>query len=173
MDAYSSSRLDATPLDAIEPFTEELTEIVLEMQAALPSESKLLEGADILEREDIVIPPPEDPKAVLQALTGKNELSNAESYSSQWMPVLLSGSSRTDPTLISTLESNSSACIAELFVRTCPTLRSNAASSPMSICSFEETSGACGCATGVTNESCACMEQTISVPTVGMLSEEK
>jgi len=45
-----------TELDEIEPFTTELTKTVNDMKEKLVSESKLLEGTEIAEREEIVIP---------------------------------------------------------------------------------------------------------------------
>ena len=173
MDAYHSSRLDATYIEEIQPFTEELTGFVVEMQEKLATETRMLEGTEDLFREDIIIPPPMNPEETLAILTGKNELSGGETKDSQWSSDLLSGCSTTDPTLISTLESNSSACIAELFSQGCPIRPSNAMLLPAPIVSFRETLESCGCGTDATSGSCACMEQTISVPMVGMPSEEK
>jgi len=173
MDAYHSSRLDATYIDEIQPFTEELTGFVVEMQEKLVTETCILEGTEIPGREDIIIPPPLNPAETLALLTGKNELSGGETKDSQWSSDLLNGCLTTDPTLVSTLESSSSACIADLFDRSCPIRRSNAMSWPMPTNSSEEKLEGCGCETGATSEPCVCMEQTISVPMVGTPSEEK
>lgn len=173
MDAYSSSRLDATYIDEIEPFTQELEGIVKEMQEKLATETRILEGTEDLTREDIIIPPPIHPEETLAILTGKNELSGGETKESQWTSDLLNGCSTTDPTLVSMLESNSSACIAELFNQNCPIPPSNEKSLPVLTRFYGERLESCGCGIDATNESCACMEQTISVPMVGMPSEEK
>jgi hypothetical protein len=175
MDAYNSSRLDATYIDEIEPFTEELAGIVVEMQDKLVVETRILEGTDVFSREDIIIPPPMNPEETLAILTGKskNELSGAETKQDQWSSDLLNGYSITDLVPISTLESNSSACIADLFNRECPIQPSVVRLLPALTHFYGATLEGCGCGTDAMNESCACMEQTISVPTVGMQSEEK
>ena len=173
MDAYSSSHLDATYIDEIEPFTKQLTGIVVEMQEKLVTETRILEGTEVIDREDIIIPPPINPEETLAILTGKNELSGAETKESQWSSDLLSGCSTTDPTLISMFESNSSACIADLFNQNCPIPPSDERSLPASMRFYKETLESCGCGTDATNESCDCMVQTISVPMVGTPSEEK
>ena len=173
MDAYHSSRLDATYIEDIEPFTEELSGIVVEMQEKLATETRILEGTEDLTRETIIIPPPINPEETLAILTGKNGLSEGETKEEQWSNVLLNGCSTTDPTLISTLESNSSACIAELFSQDCPIPSSNVRLLPVLTRSYGETLESCGCGTDAMNGSCVCMEQTISVPMVGTSSEEK
>jgi hypothetical protein len=171
MELYSST--DGTPLDEIEPFMEELTGIVKEMQQLIPTETRILEGTEMPIREDIVIPPPKNPQAILEALTGKNELSQGETKEDQWSNASPNGCLTIDRIRVYTRESDNSACIADLFNRSCPIRRSNAASSPMLTSSCEEMSGGCGCAIDVTKEHCACMEQTISVPMAGTPSEEK
>ncbi len=170
-----SSTLDATYLEDIEPFTQELTGIVLEMQDKLAIETRILEGTELPPREDIIIPPPMNPEETLAILTGKskNELSGGETKEDQWSSDLLSGCSTTDPTLISMFESSSSACIAELFNRECLIRPSAVRLLPVLTHSFGATLEGCGCGTGVTNEPCVCMEQTISVPMVGTPNEEK
>jgi hypothetical protein len=160
MELYSSSELAGTPLDAIEPFTEELAGIMVEMQEKLASETKLLEGSEIPEREEIIIP-------------RKNELSDEDAKEDQWMSVSLNGSSTTDPTHTLILESSSSACIADLFVQDCPIRQSSVRCTDMLIESCEGTSEGCGCVTGAMNAPFVCTEQTINVPTVGTLNEEK
>ena len=173
MDAYSSSRLDATYIEEIEPFTEQLAEIVKDMQEKLTTETRVLEGTEIIDREDIIIPPPLHPEETLAILTGKNELSGGETKESQWSSDLLNGCSTTDPTLISMFESNSSACIADLFNRNCPIPPSDERLLPALTRYCGATLESCGCGTDAMNESCACMEQTINVPMVGTPSEEK
>ena len=175
MDTYHSSRLDATYIEDIEPFSEELSGIVVEMQEKLTTETRILEGTEDLTREQIIIPPPINPEETLAILTGKskNELSSGETKEDQWNSVLLNGCSTTDLIPISTLESNSSACIADLFNRDCPIQPSVVRLLPASMYSFGATLEGCGCETDATNESCACMEQTINVPMAGTPSEEK
>ena len=175
MNAYNSSRLDATYIDEIEPFTTELTGMVIEMQDKLAVETRILEGTELPNREDVIIPPPVDPEQTLAILTGKtkNELSEGETKEEQWSSDLLSGCSTTDLIPISTLELNSSACIADLFDRNCPIQPSVVRLLPALTHSFAEKLESCGCETGATNESCACMEQTINVPMVGTPNEEK
>jgi hypothetical protein len=173
MEWISSSRLDATPLDAIQPFTQNLAEIVHEMQNQLATEMRILEGTEIPAREEITIPPPEDPEAVLRELTGQNELSESETKECQWSNASANGCWTTDPIPGSTLESSSSACIAELFSRNCPIRQSSDLSSSPSMNCSEGKLESCGCETDATNGSCACMEQTINVPMAGTLSEEK
>jgi hypothetical protein len=173
MDAYNSSRLDATYIEEIEPFTEELAVIVGEMQEKLATETRILEGAEDITREDIIIPPPVNPEETLAILTGKNELSGGETKDSQWSSDLLNGCLTTDLIPISMFESNSSACIADLFDRSCPIRPSAVRLLPALTHSCGETLEGCGCETGATSEPCGCMEQTISVPMVGTPSEEK
>jgi hypothetical protein len=171
MDAYHSSRLDATYIEDIEPFTEELSGIVVEMQEKLATETRILEGTEDLTRETIIIPPPINPEETLAILTGKNGLSEGETKEEQWSNVLLNGCSTTDPILISMFESNSSACIADLFNRDCPIPPSDERSLPLLTRFSGATLESCGCGTDATNESCACMVQTINVPMAGTPSE--
>jgi hypothetical protein len=175
MDAYSSSKLDATYIGEIEPFTEQLASIVVEMQDKLATETRILEGTEDTTREDIVIPPPANPDEILALLTGKskNELSDGETKEAQWSSDLLSGCSTTDLIPISMFESSSSACIADLFDRSCPIRPSAVRLLPAQIPFSGVTLEGCGCGTDAMNESCGCMEQTISVPMVGTPSEEK
>ena len=173
MDFYSSSQLDATPIDAIEPFMEELSEIVKEMQQKLPTETRILEGSDMIEREDIRIPPPKDPQAILDQLTGKNELSQGETKEDQWSNASANGCWTTAPIPDSTPELSSSASIAELFDQNCPIQFFTVRPSPASTRFSGERLESCGCGTDTTNGRCACMEQTINVPMAGTPSEEK
>lgn len=160
-------------IESIEPFTEELTGIVKEMQEKLVDETKMLEGTEMLEREDIVIPPPENPEAVLAQLTGKNELSGDETKDDQWSSASQNGLWTTDPILTSTPESSSSATTASSCSLRCPTRRSNELLSLESTSCCKESLDASGCEIDATSGYCACMVQTISVPTDGTPSEEK
>lgn len=168
-----SSKLDATYLDEIEPFTCELAAIVRDMQVQMATETRILEGTEDLTREDIVIPPPADPEAVLRELTGQNELSGGETKEDQWKNVSASGCWTTGLTHTSTLESSSSVSIAKLFSQSCPIPQSRDMSLPVWTKSCEGKSDTCGCGTDATSECCDCMVQTINVPMAGIPSEEK
>jgi hypothetical protein len=150
-----------TSLEDIEPFTQELTGIVETMQEKLSTETKILEGS---------MPVP-DYTAMRASL--ENELSIPKLTEEQWRTSLLNGSSRTGLTLISIPASSSSSCFVEASSLGLDTLSctSVSCSAPMSSC--EGKSDDCGCATDASNESCACMVQTINVPMAGMPSEEK
>lgn len=76
-----------TELDAIEPFTTELTAIVDKMKEELVNEKRILEGTDVPEYN-------------------QNELSDGETKVDQWRSVLPNGSWTTDLTRTSTPESN-------------------------------------------------------------------
>jgi hypothetical protein len=150
-----------TPLDEIEPFTQELTDIVVTMQEKLSTETKILEGT---------LPTP-DYGVVRQTL--ENELSIPRLTEEQWRTLCPSGSSTTVPALASTPESNTLSCSAEASnpVSDTPASGSWCSNLPTDCC--KETSGDCGCETGVSSECCACTVQTINVPMVGMPSEER
>lgn len=150
-----------TPLDDIEPFTQELTGIVETMQEKLSSETKILEGTMPMPDYDVV-------RDALQ-----NELSIPKLTEEQWRTSLGNGSLTTDPVLISMFGSSSSSSTAEpsnppLDTPVCGNWCSKL---PTDCCKAK--SDDCGCATDASNECCACMVQTINVPTVGMPSEEK
>lgn len=143
-----------TPLVEIEPFTTELTGIVDTMKEQLATEVRILEGTSVPEYKE-------------------NELSIPKLTEEQWRTHLHSGSSTTDPTPTSTLASSSSSCFVEassLGLDTQPCVE-RSFSMPTTCC--EGKSGDCGSATDASNESCACMVQTINVPMAGTPSEEK
>ena len=150
-----------TPLEEIEPFTQELTGIVETMQEKLVTETRILEGA-------MSMP---DYGMLRQAL--ENELSIPKLSEEQWRTHCPSGSSTTDPTLTSTPASSTSSCSAVLSVLVSDTPVFGGWCSRLPTDSCEATLGDCGCATAASNESCACMVQTINVPTVGTPSEAK
>lgn len=160
-------------IESIEPFTEELTGIVKEMQVKLVDETKILEGTELLEREDIIIPAPENPEEILAQLTGKNELSGGETKDDQWTNGSQNGLWTTDPILASIPESSNSATTARCSSLRCPTRRSNELLSPESTNYCKESLDASGCEIDAMSGCCACMVQTISVPTAGTPSEEK
>jgi hypothetical protein len=150
-----------TPLDEIEPFTQELTGIVATMQEKLSTETKILEGT-------MPIPDYEGVRDALQ-----NELSIPKLTEEQWRTSLGNGSLTTDPTLISMFGSSSSSSSAEPSnpASDTPVCGNGCSKLPTDCC--EGKSADCGCATDASNECCACMVQMINVPTVGMPSEEK
>lgn len=148
-----------TPLEEIEPFTQELTGIVVTMQEKLSTETRILEGS-------MTTP---DYGALRQAL--ENELSIPKLSEEQWRTHCPNGSSTTDLTLTSTLASSSSSCSAVPSVPVSDTPASVGWLLKPPTSFFEATSGGCGCATGASSESCDCTVQTINVPTVGMPNE--
>jgi len=168
-----SSKLDATYLDEIEPFTVELAAIVREMQTQLATETRILEGTDLPPREEITIPPPADPEAVLREITGQNELSGGETKECQWSNASANGCWTTGRIHGCIPELNTSASTVALSSPTYPIPQSSEVLLPVWTNCFEGKSESCGCATGATNESCDCMVQTINVPMAGTPSEEK
>lgn len=76
--------MQGTPLDEIDTFTRELTQLIGEMQQALVTETKLLEGTLIAEREDIVIEriTEDEWKEKLKAPQFQNELTKEETKTS-------------------------------------------------------------------------------------------
>jgi hypothetical protein len=150
-----------TPLDEIEPFTQELTGIVETMQESLATETRILEGA---------MPMP-DYTLLRQAL--ENELSIPKLTEEQWRTRCPSGSSTIGPTLTSTPASSSSSCSAEASIPVLDTQSSGgvSCSAPTNCC--KARSDGSGCEIDASNGCCACMVQTINVPTVGMPSEAK
>jgi hypothetical protein len=80
-------------LDEIEPFTQQLSEIVAEMQKQLVNETRILEGTA----------PPEYEKERIQL---ENELSRERLTEEQWKNALQNGFLITVPTLTSMPDSN-------------------------------------------------------------------
>ena len=145
-----------TDLDAIEPFTSELTGIVDTMQEELAKEVRILEGVDAPEYTPL-----------------ENEHLEGETKEYQWSNASASGCWTTDPTHGCTPELSSSVSIAEACSPIFPTEQSREPRWLQSMSCSEGKLESCGCGTDVTNGHCACMEQTISVPMAGTLSEEK
>jgi hypothetical protein len=142
-----------TDLDAIEPFTAELTGIVDKMKEDLASEVRILEGTEIPEYQ--------------------NELSDTETKDDQWTNDLRSGFLTTVLTPISMPGSSSSLYTVRHSSPVSPTLASGGVCM-MSLTAFcEGKSDVSGCATDATNECSVCTVPTISEPTLGMQSEEK
>ena len=141
-------------LGQIESFTTELTDIVDKMKEELVKETRILEGTEV-------------------PIYKENELSNSKPVEEQWKSGLPSGSLITDLTLTSTTESNNSACIAELFNRDCPIVRSDAKSTPSSTDSCSGKSDDCGIVIDATNECSECMVPMTSELMLGTLNEAR
>jgi hypothetical protein len=145
-----------TDLDAIEPFTVELTEIVDKMKEELVNETKILEGTV-------------DPVYTID----QNELSGSESKEDQWKTDSPSGSWKIDRILISPEDSNISSVIAEHLNQHIPTLGLNEKCIRLRTNSCVEKSDVCGCATETTSESCECTVPMTSEQTPGTPNEVK
>jgi len=144
-------------LDAIEPFTAELTGIVDTMKEQLAEETRILEGIDAPEYTPLP----------------QNELSQSETKEDQWTTDLRNGFStivltpicRPDSSsLSSSVRPNSPVSdIPDFGGRSCV---------PQTGCCVASLDGY-GCATGATNESSECTVPMISEPMPGTLSEAK
>jgi hypothetical protein len=141
-------------LDAIEPFTTELTELMETMKKDLETEARILEGTDVPEYK-------------------QNELSGEMLSDEEWRTVLLNGSSKTVRILGSIPGSSSLSCIARHSSPVSPPLDSAPCSCLSSTPSWPGISGGCGCATAAMSESSECTVPMISELTPGMPSEEK
>ena len=150
-----------TPLHEIQPFTQELAEIVETMQEKLSTETKILEGTMPTPDYDVV-------RDTLQ-----NELSIPKLTEEQWKTHLHNGSLTIAHSLISTPVSSTSSSSARPNTPVSDTLDSDVRSCPMQTGSCLEMSGACGCVIGATNESSECTVPTTSEPTHGTPSEQK
>lgn len=141
-------------LDEIEPFTNELTEVVDTMKEQLLNEKRLLEGTDVPEYN-------------------QNELSNLNPVEQQWKSDLPNGCSTIDRTQRLTLDSNTSSGFAELFNQNCPipSLRRQSMNSRRSSCSGN--SAVSGNETDVMNECSECTVPMTSELMPGMPNEEK
>jgi hypothetical protein len=142
-----------TDLDAIEPFTCELTDIVDKMKEELANEARILEGTDIPEYQ--------------------NELSEEKISEEEWRTFLLNGSSRTVHTLTSIPGSSSLSSSARPNSPASPTLGCGGKSCERSTGSSWVMSDACGCATDAMNECSECTVPMISEPMPGTPSEAK
>ena len=167
-------------IEAEQVFQRELHGIVDDMKVKLVDEKKILEGTLNPEygKGDWGLPSIEKTMERIKTkheewLDKQNELSQTMPVEEQWKTDSPSGSWITDLTPISRQESNSSSSTAEPSSPSYPTTPLIEPSMRLSINLCQGMSVGCGCETGVTNESCACMEQTINVPTVGMLNVEK
>jgi hypothetical protein len=142
-----------TDLDAIEPFTTELTGIVDKMKDELANELRILEGTDVPEYQ--------------------NELSDDETKVDQWRSILPNGSWITDLTHTLTPELSSSSSSVRPNSPVSPTLNYGAMCSHSLSPSWGPTWVDCGPVTDATNESSECTVPTISEPTLGTPNEEK
>ena len=143
-----------TELDAIEPFTTELTGIVDKMKEELVNEKRILEGVEIPEYN-------------------QNELSDGETKVDQWRSVLPNGSWTTGLTRTSTPESNSLFYSVRHNSPVSPTLASAGMCSHSSTPSWGPTWADCGRGIDATNESSECTVPMISELTLGTPNEEK
>ena len=150
--AYTVSDFGAD-LDAIEPFTAELTGIVDKMKEELANETRILEGTDIPEYQ--------------------NELSEGETKEGQWTTDLPSGFSTIVLTPISMRGSSNLPCSARPNSPVSPTLGCAGRFCERSTGSSWVMSDGCGCGTVAMNESSECTVPTISEPTPGTPSEAK
>jgi hypothetical protein len=143
-----------TDLDAIEPFTSELTEIVDKMKEELANEKRILEGTDVPEY-------------------GQNELSPTEVKEDQWRNFSPFGFSRTGPIRISTPDLNNSSCSARPNSPVLDIVDFADCSCPSSSPSWRAISDGYGRVIDAMNESSECTVPMISEPTPGTPSEEK
>lgn len=150
--AYTISNF-GTDLDAIEPFTTELTGIVDKMKEELANEVKILEGTDIPEYQ--------------------NELSDDETKIDQWRSVLPNGSWTTGLTHTSTPASSSLFSSVRHNSPVSPTLASAGMCSHSSTPSWGPTWADCGRGIDAMNESSECTVPMISELTLGTPNEEK
>lgn len=147
-----------TDLDAIEPFTMELTDIVDKMKEELANEVRLLEGVDIPEYQ----------------AEAQNELSDGEVKEDQpWRSVLPNGYWTTGLTHTSTPESNSLFYSVRHNSPVSPTLSYEPTCSHSLTPSWGATWVDCGPVTDAMNECSECTVPTISEPTLGTPNEEK
>ena len=143
-----------TELDAIEPFTTELTGIVDKMKEELVNEKRILEGTEVPEYN-------------------QNELSDDEAKIDQWKSVLPNGSWTIGLTHTSTLESSNSCCFVRHNSPVSPTLSYGAMCSHSLTSSWGPTWADCGQETVAMNECSECTVPMISELTLGTPSEEK
>ena len=141
-------------LDEIESFTAELTQVVDKMKEELVNEKRILEGTDVPEYKE-------------------NELTPVQISEEQWKNALQTGCLITDPTLTSTLESDTLSDFARLSSLDSPSgfLPDSCEILFRNSCSAK--SDDCGTETGAMNESSECTVPMISEPMDGMQSETK
>jgi len=143
-----------TDLDAIEPFTTELTGIVDKMKEELANEVRILEGTEVPEYK-------------------QNELSEEKISEEEWRTFLHNGSLRTVRTLTSIPDLSTSSCSVRHNSPVLDILGSASCSCPLQTPSCPLIWADCGCATDAMNESSECTVPMISEPTPGTPSEAK
>lgn len=143
----------------------ELHLIVNDMKVKLVDETKILEGTLNPEygKDDWRLP----------HIEVKNELPNTSLMEQQWKNDLQNGCLTTDPTHISTIESNNSACFAGLFNQRYPITEPDARCISLSTNSCSGKSDDCGIETDVTNECSECTVPMINEQMDGMPNEMK
>ena len=144
-----------TDLDAIEPFTTELTGIVDKMKEELANETRILEGTDVPEYQP------------------QNELSEEKISEEEWRSILHNGSSRTVRLLTSTPVSSTLSSSARPNSPMLDIVDFDANSYKSSTPSWRVISGDCGCEIDAMNECSECTVPMISEPTPGTPSEAK
>ena len=155
--AYTISNV-GTDLDAIEPFTTELTGIVDKMKEEMANETRILEGTEVPEYK----------------ADEQNGLSEGESKEDQsWRTVLLNGSWTIVRTHTSIYESSNSSCFARHNSPVSPTLSYGPTCSHSLTSSWGPTWADCGQETVAMNECSECTVPMISELTLGTPSEEK
>jgi hypothetical protein len=153
-------------IEAEHAFQEELHGIVDDMKVKLVDEKKILEGTLN----------PEYGKAEWELPNierTENELSQLKPTEGQWKSESRNGCLTTDPIHISTIESNNSACFADLFNQDYPITQSDGRSILSSTNSCSGKLDDCGIEIDAMNESSECTVPMISELTPGMPNEEK
>lgn len=139
-------------LDEIEPFTNELTEVVDKMKEELLNEKRLLEGTEIDEYKE-------------------NEFSQPMLVEEQWKMLLQNGYSTTDLIPISITESNNLPSFVGLFTQNYPIENSNDRFSQSSTNSCSGKLEDFGDEIDHMNEFSECTVPTINEQTDGTLNE--
>ncbi len=155
-------------IEAEQAFQQELHEIVDEMKVNLVDEKKILEGTLNPEygKNEWTLPcilPCED----------QNERLHTNPSEEQWRSNSPNGFLRTDPTLASICESNTSSSFAELFNRGCPILHSDERSVLSSTDSCSGRLDDCGTEIDATNEFSECTVPMTSELMLGTPNEER
>ena len=78
IDPFAQSHDVGADLEAIADHQTELGGIVTQMMNDMVNETKILEGTEIPEREEIVIPKPENPEEVLKQIRLSTELESSK-----------------------------------------------------------------------------------------------
>ncbi len=143
-----------TDLDAIEPFTTELTAIVDKMKEELVNEKRILDGTEVPEYN-------------------QNELSEEKISEEEWTTFLPSGSLRTVRILTSIPGSSTSSCSVRHNSPVLDILGSASCSCPLQTPSCPPIWVDCGCVIDAMNESSECTVPMINEPMPGTPSEAK